>query len=201
MFLAVSRLLHRRFGLMFRTAPNSRRTSVCANGGSPLGPCLRREGRYRRLPRHRSSRQESPFRRLLSKAAIGCSFGISCSAPRSRSFCCSRACRPACATGQADVVVEGCSRPDLLHLLSWSITTVLQFPLAVYEGYIREHKYGLATQTFGPWMRDQLVGLASGRGSRWYCGDGALRASPSAGKDLVGMGRSGEHCVSGRSFS
>lgn len=42
------------------------------------------------------------------------------------------------------------------------ITTVVQFPMTVYEGYVREHKYGLATQTFGPWMRDQLVGLAVG---------------------------------------
>jgi STE24 endopeptidase len=36
------------------------------------------------------------------------------------------------------------------------LTSVLTFPLAVYEGYTREHKYGLATQTFGPWMMDQL---------------------------------------------
>ena len=42
------------------------------------------------------------------------------------------------------------------------LTSVLQFPLTVYEGYVREHKYGLATQTFGPWMRDQMVGLAVG---------------------------------------
>src|SRR5258705_8506315 len=52
---------------------------------------------------------------------------------------------------------------DLLYFLVFLlITTVIQFPLAVYEGYIREHKYGLATQTFGPWMRDQLVGLGVG---------------------------------------
>jgi STE24 endopeptidase len=36
------------------------------------------------------------------------------------------------------------------------LTSVLTLPLAVYEGYTREHKYGLATQTFGPWMADQL---------------------------------------------
>jgi STE24 endopeptidase len=36
------------------------------------------------------------------------------------------------------------------------VTSVLSFPLGVYEGYIRERKYGLATQTFGPWMNDQL---------------------------------------------
>jgi STE24 endopeptidase len=39
------------------------------------------------------------------------------------------------------------------------LTSILGFPLAVYEGYVREHKYGLATQTFGPWMGDQLKGL------------------------------------------
>ena len=36
---------------------------------------------------------------------------------------------------------------------------ILGFPLAVYEGYFREHQYGLATQTFGPWMFDQFKGL------------------------------------------
>jgi STE24 endopeptidase len=39
------------------------------------------------------------------------------------------------------------------------LTTILGFPLAVYEGYFREHKYGLATQTFGPWLMDQLKSL------------------------------------------
>jgi STE24 endopeptidase len=36
------------------------------------------------------------------------------------------------------------------------VVGILGFPLGVYEGYFREHKYGLATQTFGPWMLDQL---------------------------------------------
>lgn len=36
------------------------------------------------------------------------------------------------------------------------VTSLLTFPLAVYEGYSREHKYGLATQTFGPWLNDQF---------------------------------------------
>src|SRR6202167_4019421 len=46
-----------------------------------------------------------------------------------------------------------------LYLL---LTTILTFPLTVYEGYSREHKYGLATQTFGPWMGDQLKGFGVG---------------------------------------
>jgi STE24 endopeptidase len=42
------------------------------------------------------------------------------------------------------------------------VTTVLAFPLTVYEGYVREHAYGLATQTFGPWLGDQLKSLVVG---------------------------------------
>ena len=42
------------------------------------------------------------------------------------------------------------------------VGTLLSFPLTVYEGYFREHKYGLATQTFGPWMGDQLKALLLG---------------------------------------
>ncbi len=43
---------------------------------------------------------------------------------------------------------------------------VLGYPLEYYEGFAREHKYGLATQTFGPWMGDEgkalLVNLVLG---------------------------------------
>ena len=34
--------------------------------------------------------------------------------------------------------------------------------MGVYEGYFREWKYGLATQTFGPWLWDQTKGLLIG---------------------------------------
>jgi STE24 endopeptidase len=42
------------------------------------------------------------------------------------------------------------------------VLSVATFPLTIYEGYIREHKYGLSNQTFGPWMRDQAVMLGIG---------------------------------------
>lgn len=42
------------------------------------------------------------------------------------------------------------------------VFSVLTFPMTLYEGYFREHKYGLLNQSFGPWMRDQVVGLAVG---------------------------------------
>ncbi|HKS25795.1 MAG TPA: M48 family metallopeptidase [Thermoanaerobaculia bacterium] len=50
-----------------------------------------------------------------------------------------------------------------LYWIQYLITiTILGFPLAVYEGYFREHKYGLATQTMGPWLLDQLKVLGLG---------------------------------------
>src|SRR5215469_2898365 len=42
------------------------------------------------------------------------------------------------------------------------ITTVLTFPLTVYEGFVRERKYGLMNQTFGAWFGDQMKSLAVG---------------------------------------
>ncbi len=39
------------------------------------------------------------------------------------------------------------------------LTAILSFPLALYTGFFREHQYGLATQGFGGWLRDQAVGF------------------------------------------
>jgi len=39
------------------------------------------------------------------------------------------------------------------------IVAVLSFPLAFYQLFLREHQYGFATQTFGPWFVEQLLGL------------------------------------------
>jgi STE24 endopeptidase len=54
----------------------------------------------------------------------------------------------------------------LQTLIYWTefsiVTAILGFPLGVYEGFFRERKYGLATQTFGPWMGDQFKGLLVG---------------------------------------
>ena len=51
----------------------------------------------------------------------------------------------------------------LQTLLYWVqfmvVVSVLMFPLQLYEGYFREHKYGLLNQNFGQWMRDYLVGF------------------------------------------
>jgi STE24 endopeptidase len=45
-----------------------------------------------------------------------------------------------------------------LYAISYVIiTTVLSFPLIVYQRFYREHAYGLATQTFGPWFSEVLM--------------------------------------------
>jgi len=70
-------------------------------------------------------------------------------------------------------------------------TALLGFPLTLYEGFIREHRYGLSNQTFGEWLRDQLVGLAVSvvvggllLGSSTACSQGPT--------DLVAVGRGGQ---------
>lgn len=40
------------------------------------------------------------------------------------------------------------------------LTHVLYFPLSYYQGFVREHAYGLSNQTFGKWFHDSLIGLA-----------------------------------------
>jgi Zn-dependent protease with chaperone function len=45
---------------------------------------------------------------------------------------------------------------SVLYLL---LIFVLSFPLNVYEHFFREHQYGLATQRFPAWFREQLIGL------------------------------------------
>jgi STE24 endopeptidase len=38
-------------------------------------------------------------------------------------------------------------------------TAILTFPLALYQGFFREHAYGLSNQSFGPWFKERLIAL------------------------------------------
>lgn len=50
-----------------------------------------------------------------------------------------------------------------LYGLQWVVaTTLLAFPLTLYQGYFREHQYGLSNQSLAEWLRDQGVGLIVG---------------------------------------
>ncbi len=42
------------------------------------------------------------------------------------------------------------------------ISSVLLLPWSAYEGYFREHQYGMSNQTLGAWLGDQAKGLAIG---------------------------------------
>lgn len=49
---------------------------------------------------------------------------------------------------------------SMIYSTEWTIVIfVLGAPLGIYEGYVREKKYGLATQTFAGWSFDQCKGL------------------------------------------
>ena len=42
------------------------------------------------------------------------------------------------------------------------IVAILSFPLTFYQFFIREHQYDFATQSFGAWFGEQLIGLVVG---------------------------------------
>jgi STE24 endopeptidase len=50
-------------------------------------------------------------------------------------------------------------RVSLYAIPYFVLVYVLSFPLNLYEHFYREHQYGLATQSFVPWFREQLIGL------------------------------------------
>ena len=54
---------------------------------------------------------------------------------------------------------RGAVRTFLYYVGFTLAVTLLDFPLTVYAGFVREHAYGMATQGFGGWLRDQAVGL------------------------------------------
>lgn len=56
---------------------------------------------------------------------------------------------------------RGPVRRDVLFGAAYLLLTwVLTLPLAVYEGWWREHAYGMSTLTLGAWFGEQAIGLA-----------------------------------------
>jgi Zn-dependent protease with chaperone function len=47
----------------------------------------------------------------------------------------------------------------LYWVLFTIVTTVIDLPRAYYEGFVRQHAYGLSNQTLGKWTSDQFAGL------------------------------------------
>jgi STE24 endopeptidase len=51
-------------------------------------------------------------------------------------------------------------RTTAVYVVFWMVAaTVLGVPFSVYTDFFREHQYGLATQAFGPWLGEQMIGL------------------------------------------
>jgi STE24 endopeptidase len=49
----------------------------------------------------------------------------------------------------------------MIYAALWVLVVfLLSLPLTIYQDFVREHQYGLATQDFGAWFGDQLKGLA-----------------------------------------
>ncbi len=42
------------------------------------------------------------------------------------------------------------------------LTSALSFPLTMYEGFTREHAFGLSNQTYGQWFNEYMIGLGIG---------------------------------------
>ena len=63
--------------------------------------------------------------------------------------------RDACARLGRVGVVRDALYGVFYSVASWGVS----LPLDIYQNYTREHQYEMATQTFGPWFVDQLVGL------------------------------------------
>jgi STE24 endopeptidase len=51
-------------------------------------------------------------------------------------------------------------RSWLYWVLFSAVGYVLSFPLTVWEGYFREHNYGLSNLSFGGWFREEMTGFA-----------------------------------------
>ena len=69
------------------------------------------------------------------------------------------------------------------------VVAVLGFPLEFYENYVREHKYGMATQTFGPWMGDEFKALLVSLVIASIAMVDSVRHRAQIPKDLVDLGR------------
>lgn len=73
------------------------------------------------------------------------------------------------------------------------VTSVLSFPMTLYESYFREHQYALLNQTFGPWMQDQLVMLAVNLVLGAFLLMALFAVVRRLGKKLVGLGSGRGH--------
>ncbi|MFO0888877.1 MAG: M48 family metallopeptidase [Isosphaeraceae bacterium] len=72
------------------------------------------------------------------------------------------------AGSEPDPVGDGCEGSPPLWFLTVGLFVVLylgivfliQLPIAYYQGFVRQHAYGLSNQTHAKWLSDSLIGIA-----------------------------------------
>ena len=132
---------------------------------------------------------------LISKAAIGCSCGTFFYGLRDVVAAAFPVVGAHARSGRTRLPDSVRCRRALYWVQFIVVVTLLTFPMSVYEGYFREHKYGLLNQTFGPWMRDQTGWARRRRGAGSHPDGAVVWAGETAGKELVGVGRNADDRV------
>ncbi len=62
--------------------------------------------------------------------------------------------------GAEQAVKAAFARSWLYWILFSAVAYVLMFPLTIYEGFFREHQYGLSNLSFGGWFKEEMTGFA-----------------------------------------
>ena len=55
---------------------------------------------------------------------------------------------------------DGAVGAAMMALLLMLLLSTIEFPFALYQGHLLEHRYGLSTQSLGRWFTDHLKGVA-----------------------------------------
>ena len=109
----------------------------------------------------------------------------------------SRASPRAFAPGPRHSAGSGSSSSACTSRSSASSRFVIDLPLAYYQGFVRQHAYGLSNQTLGKWISDSLTGLAVGIVDRGAVPVGALPAAEAKPAPVVALHRPADDPVPG----
>ena len=83
-----------------------------------------------------------------------------------------------------------------LYFIAFTVIVFLiDLPLSYYQGYMRQHAYGLSNQTFGKWAQDEVTGLVVGLVGRRVVPLGALSAAEEKPATMVAVHRAPRHPV------
>jgi STE24 endopeptidase len=144
------------------TNPTAKNSTVTSGPAAPrLDPVAATEAYVARLTREQIAKSDSYFEggywlilwNFLLSAALSLILLTTGLSARMRDFA-ERLVRLPLGQAPAQTLVYGAQY--------FLFTLILSFPLSAYDGFFREHKYGLSNQTFGAWLGEQGIGIAVG---------------------------------------